>query len=346
MFDTYSTAYLLGAYGVMDKTKPFLFDLAFTMTQQFDTEEVYFDRVERARRLAPLVVPTVRGVAERSRGYQTTSLVPGYVKPKHVVEPNRTLKRRPGEVLLGNLSPEERRDLIILDNLRIEDDQISRREEWMACSLLLTGTVTLQSAEFPTRLIDLGRNTAHTVQLTGAAQWGQTGVDALQDLRTWAYTVQRNSGFHPSTVILDPLSAELFLKSPGVAQVMNSFRQTAGNIDLGGKVVGGVGTEAKYLGNTGEFEFWVYQQYYTDDQGNVSQFIPDYSVIMLDPIGVQGTRLYGAIQDVRCLQALPRFPKNWIEEDPSAEYTSLQSAPLPVLGWPDASFCATVTTAG
>lgn len=342
MFDTYSTAYMLGAYGVMDKTKPFLFDLLFTMQQQFATEEVYFDKVERARRLAPLVVPTVRGRAERSRGYQTTSLIPGYVKPKHVVEPNRTLKRRPGEALLGNLSPEERRDLIILDNMRLEDDQIARREEWMACQLALTGAMTLQSDEFPTRIIDLQRNPAHTVVLTGAARWGQTGVDALGFLRSSAFLVQKNSGFHPGVVIMDPLAANLFIQSPGVLQIMQSFRQTTGNINLGGVVVGGVGTEAKLLGETSEFQFWSYQQYYTDDNGNVQQFLPDNSVIMADPVGVQGTRLYGAIQDVRSLQAIPRFPKNWIEEDPSAEYTMLQSAPLPVFGWPDASFSAKI----
>ncbi|MCX4198393.1 hypothetical protein OMR07_25260 [Methylobacterium organophilum] len=44
----YSTAFLLGAYGVIDRPNPFLWNLAFGMEQQFETEEVYFDKVERA----------------------------------------------------------------------------------------------------------------------------------------------------------------------------------------------------------------------------------------------------------------------------------------------------------
>ncbi len=340
----YSTAFLLGAYGVIDRPNPFLYNLAFGMEQIFETEEVYFDKVERARRLAPLVSPADVGKPERLRGFNASSLTPGYVKPKHVIEPNRMLKRRPGERLLGEMTLEERRDAIILDTLKIQDDQITRREEYMACQLVQTGGLVLSGPNYPQRTaVDLQRNTAHTVALTGGNRWGQTGIDALDNLRTWASIVQRNSGFHPSVVILDPLSANLLIKSPGIQQIMNSFRQTQGNVDLGGVVVGGVGREAKYLGDTGEFQFWVYQQYYTDDQGNVTQFMPDYTVMMLDPIGAQGTRLYGAIQDVRALRALPRFPKNWISEDPSAEYLMTQSAPLPVFGWVDATFCATVS---
>lgn len=339
----YSTAYLLGAYGVIDRVNPFIWNLAFPSEQVFETEEVYFDKVERARRLAPLVSPADVGKAERLRGYAANSIVPGYVKPKHVIEPNRMLKRRPGERLLGEMSPDERRDAIILDTLKIQDDQISRREEYMACQLLLSGSLTLTGPNYPSRVaVDLGRPSAHTVTLSGANRWGQSGIDALDNLRTWAATVQKNSGFHPSVVILDPLAANLLIKSPGILQIMQSFRQTTGNVDLGGAVVGGVGREVKYLGDTGEFQFYVYQQFYTDDQGNVTQFVPDNTVMMLDPVGCQGTRLYGAIQDVRALRAMPRFPKNWISEDPSAEYLMTQSAPLPVFGWSEATFAATV----
>lgn len=339
----YSTAFLLGAYGVIDRPNPFLWNLAFGMEQQFETEEVYFDKVERARRLAPLVHPGDVGQPERLRGFNAASLVPGYVKPKHVIEPNRMLRRRPGERLLGEFSPEERRAMIVMDTLKIQDDQITRREEQMACQLIQTGGLVLEGPNYPKRTaVDLQRNPNHTVALTGGARWGETGVDALDFLRTSAATVQKNSGFHPSVVVLDPLAGNLLVKSPGIQQIMNSFRQTKGNVDLGGVVVGGVGREAKYLGDTGEFEFWVYQQYFTDDAGNVTQFMPDYTCMMLDPVGAQGTRLYGAIQDVRALRAMPRFPKNWISEDPSAEYLMTQSAPLPVLGWVDATFCATV----
>ncbi len=341
-FDTYSTAYLLGAYGVIDRPVPFLYNMFFNSEMQFDTLEVYFDKVERARRLAPVVSPLVQGKAERLRGYATSSFRPAYVKPKHVIEPDRTLRRLPGEALLGALNASERRDRIVLDTLQIQDDQITRREEWMATQILCTGTVTVVGEDYPSQLIDFGRPAGNTVALTGAAAWGQAGVDPLSMMQSWSALVQNVSGFAPIGVVMDPLAYDKFRRSSGVATIMNSFRQTSGNIDLAGRAVGGIGSEAVNVGQIGLFDIWVYQQFYTDPDGNVLKYMPDNTVILGNPVGCQGTRLYGAIQDVRSLAPLPRFPKMWIAEDPSAEYMMTQSAPLPVLGWPEATFAATV----
>jgi hypothetical protein len=342
--DTNSTAQLLGAFGVIDRTVPVLLNLFFPQEQTFDTEEVFFDKVQRARRLAPFVVPTIAGKPQRSRGYTTLGFKPPYVKPKHVIEPAKAMKRRAGEQLLGKLTPEQRFDLALLDNLQMEDDEITRREEWMAAQLLLSGTMTCQGPDHPPVVIDLQRNAAHTIALTGGARWGQAGIDPLQVLRSWAKTVQKNSGFHPSVVVFDPLAADLFLNSASVLRVMQSFRQTTGNVDLAGKVSGGgLGHEVKYLGSIGEFDIFQYQQLYTDDAGNVQQFMPDNSVIMGNPGGCGGVRTDGAVQDADAgLMPLSRFPSVWTEKDPSAKFSMVQSAPLPLLGWVDATFSATV----
>ena len=253
--------------------------------------------------------PLVQGKAERLRGYYANSLRPAYVKPKHIIEPDRTLRRLPGENLLGQFTAAERRDRIVLDTLQIQDDQITRREEWMASQALLTGTVTVTGEDYPAQLIDFGRPSSNTVVLTGGAAWGQAGVDALSMLQIWSSLVQNVSGFAPIKVVMDPLAYDKFRRSSGVAQVMNSFRQTSGNIDLAGTTAGGVGNEAVNVGQIGLFDIWVYQQFYTDPDGNVLKFMPDNSVIMGSPVGCQGTRLYGAIQDVRSLAPLPRFPR-------------------------------------
>ena len=141
---------------------------------------------------------------------------------------------------------------------------------------------------------------------------------------------------------MDPLAADAFLNGPGVLRVMQTFRQTSGDVDLAGAVTGGVGREAKILGTIGEFVIIQYQQIYTDDAGNVYKMMPPNTVIMGDPIGCQGTRAYGAIIDDEALVALPRFPKTWKQQDPSVRMCMTQSAPLPLLGWADATFSATV----
>lgn len=341
--DVNSTAQLLGAFGVMDRTRQFLLETFFPMEQVFSTEEIYFDKVERARRLAPFVVPTIEGKPQPSRGYKTASFKPPYLKPKHAVEPSKAIKRRAGERLLGDMTPQQRFELQMLDNLFLEDDEISRREEWMAAQILLTGAVTCSSSDHPAIVVDLDRPAGHTIALSGASRWGQSGIDPLTNLRTWAATVQSASGYHPSVVVLDPLAADLFLKSPSVLTVMQSFRQTSGNVDLAGKVSGGaLGHEVKLLGQVAEFEIYQYQQLYATDAGVVTKFMPDYSFIMGNPQGCQGVRTYGAILDRKALTPLPRFPKVWDEEDPSVTYTMMQSAPLPLLGWAQATAGGTV----
>lgn len=343
--DVNSTASLLGAFGVVDRPVTVMLDMFFPYEQRFETEEIYFDKVQRARRLAPFVVPTIQGKPEPTRAYKTIGFKPPYVKPKHVLEPFRALKRLAGETLLGgNLSPQERFERSIMDNMTLEQEEITRREEWMATQLLLTGTVTCASDDHPPVILNMQRNSGHTIALTGGAAWGQTGVDPLANIRSWGGLVQQNSGYNPNVVIMDPLAGAKFTSAPGVLQVMNSFRQQSGEVNLAGVVTGGgLGDEIQFLGAISGYTIFQYQQLYADPDGTVKKFMPDNTVLMANKAGVQGTRCYGAIYDPKAgMMPLSRFPKAWIEEDPPRWMIMTQSAPLPVLGWIDASFCATV----
>lgn len=338
-----STAALLGAFGVLDRPRTFLLDLFFPIEQTFVTEEVYFDQVQRARAIAPFVSPNVAGKPRRSRGYQVKSFTPPYVKPKHAVEPAKALKRRAGEQLLGDMTPAQRFDRALLDNLMLEDDEITRREEWMASQLLQTGAVVCSGPDFPSVTLDMGRNAAHTVVLSGAARWGQAGVDPLTLIQSWAQTTALDSGFFPRAVVMGATAAAYFLASSRILTMMTTFRQVKGLVDLVGSVTGAVGGEVAYLGSTPQFDFYQYTQKYTDDTGTVQDLMPATGCIMGDPGGAGGVRTYGAIRDRKAgIQALSRFPKVFDVDDPSATFTMTQSAPLPLLGWPDATFYATV----
>ena len=67
----------IDAYGVIDRPKPFIYDTFFRSESACSRRStVYFDKVQRARRLAPLVAPTVQGKAEKLRGYADQQLSP------------------------------------------------------------------------------------------------------------------------------------------------------------------------------------------------------------------------------------------------------------------------------
>jgi hypothetical protein len=341
-YDAYSTAQLLGAFGVIDKPRPFIYDVFFKSEIKFNSEYVFFDQAARSRRLAPLVSPGLPGKPEALRSYSTTSLQPAYIKAKHALEPGKLLKRRVGEQISGDENPAQRHQLLVADTLQIQLDQISRREEVMAVQLMLTGSVTMVDENFAATTVNFNRPAQNTIALTGSSTWSTNGVDALLDLQLWSAQVQANSGFAPRIVVMDPKAFNLFMRSPGVALVMNSFRQTSGDVNLAGYAVGGLGNEAQMMGTIGGFEIWVYQNFYWDQNGNQVSMMPDNTVIMGDPVGCGGTRLYGAIQDMGALVAMDRYPKMWLQEDPSVEMIMTQSAPLPALGWSQATLAATV----
>lgn len=343
--DLHSTDYLLGVLEALDRPRGFLLDTFFPEEQIFDTEEVHFDKIDRARRLAPFVSPLVGGKAERQRGYQTRSFRPAYVKPKHVIEATTQLKRRAGESLTGSMSPGDRLGLAIADNLAIEDDQITRREEAMASELLRTGKIVVEGDDYPRAEVDFGRDASLTKALTSAARWGESGVSPYANIKSWAVEVAKKSGAHPGTVILDPLSSELLQKDEELRAVLDIRRQAGGEMQFLAQATGAQGEEAVFIGAVGQFEFWQYSALYTDADGTERNMMPDYSVVMGSKKLSGGIRLYGAILDIQAMEGLAmgsRYPKSWSENDPPVGYTMTQSSPLPCIRRPDATVSVTV----
>jgi hypothetical protein len=335
----YATQTLLGILSNIKRPKRFLLEKFFTTERTFVTEEVLFDKVLGNRRLAPFVSPFVKGKPMPRAGEALTAYKPPYLKPKHVLTPDIAIKTMPGESLEGDMSPQQRMDRIRAQMLQDQDDQITRREEWMASTLLRTGTLTVTAEDHPPMTINLGRPAGHTIALLTTARWGESGVSPFQNLRTWAAMVAAASGSAPTEVILDPLAASLLLADSYIIANMQIFHQPNRSIDLLGQLA--VPDEAQYLGSLGGFNFYQYSSTYWNADGTVGKFMPDYTVILGSPGGAQGIRCYGAILDKE-IRAASRYPKEWDEEDPAARFLMTQSAPLPLLGWPEATMCATV----
>lgn len=340
--DSFSTAELLGMIDALDRPAAPLLNMFFPNQIEFESEEVYFDKIDPAKRLAPFVSPMVAGKAVRSRGYKTRNFKPAYVKPKHAIDPSQGLKRRAGERLGGASTPSDRIRFAVIDNLKIEDEQITRREEWMASQMLLTGSCTVQGDDYPAEVIDLGRDAANTIVLAGASRWGQAGISPYANLVTWASQVQLKSGVHPKIVIVDPLAGALLQKDADLRAVMNLFKGADGGFSFLPIANGGQGEELVPLARTPQFEIYQYSNPYTLDDGTAANMMPANTVIMGHPTLSEGVRCYGAIKDLGAMVPMSRFPKQWNEDDPSVGMTMTQSAPLPILGRPDATLAATV----
>jgi len=335
----YDTTTLMAVQRNIKPVSNYWLALLFPMVQTFDTEHIDFDKVEGGRRLAPFVAPTSQGKIMTEQGYTTNRFTPAYVKPKHVVNPNKQFKRLAGEDIGGTLSTAQRLNAAVGENMRMEKEMINRRLEVMASEAVLKGTATVSGDNYPTTVVDFGRDAGQTVTLAVGSKWGEAGVSIVDDVEDWVNQTQELSGFAPDRLTVTPSVWKIMSKDAEVKALLDTKMagQTA-SLDL----AVGNGMPVQYKGRLGAIlEVWVYNELYENYQG-VTVPVMEAGTIALTSSGVQGVRCFGAIQDAASMQAVEMFPKMWLQQDPSVVYTMTQSAPLMVPTNPNATFTATV----
>jgi len=331
----YDTSTLLGVVREFDPFNPFLLQMFFPDIVTFNTEEIDFDVLAEDMTLAPFVSPLVAGKADKQNGGTLRKFKPAYVKPKNVVDPNHVMKRRAGEAIGGSLSPAQRRDAIIADLLYMQGRKITRRMEWMAAQVMLTGKVTVSGEDYPTVEVDFQRDAGNTITLTGLNVWSDTAnADPLGDIESW-------NGLSEAPItdlIMDSGAFASLIKFQEVKDLLNTRRGDNSSIQLGPDNEKWV----SFKGFLGSYRVWVYQGFYKDSAGAKQNFIPANTVIAASA-AVEGIRAHGAILDPEAgYQEMEMFPKNWISQDPAADYIMTQSAPLSVPLRPNAVVAVTV----
>lgn len=343
MYDLYSTATLLDVVRVQKPDTAYWLDSFFSRTINFTTEEIYFDKVTNQRRLAPFVSPVVQGRVMRKQGYTTQSFRPAYTKPKHVVDPNRQFSRLAGEALGGALTPAQRWNAAVAENLREERDAIQRLWNWMAAMAVINGEVTVAGEDYPTQVVNFGRDAGLTNILAGTAQWDDVDADPLGDIRDMRRLAFAKGGAPISRLTFGLDAYDLFSKNDDVQKLLTG-KDVARQSDSTLSALGSENAPFEFMGvlqganGQGRVEIYTYNEQYEDEDGVTQSIMGSMDVIGTGG-SLQGTRCYGAIRDKRAgLAAMSLFPKMWDQEDPSVTYTMTQSAPLMVPGNPNNSF--------
>lgn len=312
----------------------------FNRVIEHESEEVHFDIENKGRRLAPLVSPLVAGKVMKSRGYRTDSLKPAYIKDKRNFEPNRALKRVMGERIGGaQLTPAQRREILLVQDMTDQLEMLERRMEWMACQALRDGAITLSGEEYQTVVVDFGRPAEHTVVKTSGNKWGDAGINPLDDLQDWSDLMLKNSGVAMTDVDMTVDVWKVFRKHSEVKSRLDAYR---GNSTLQPDAKQKEGRV--FMGVVDNFNIYTYSGWYEDPTSGVTTpFLPGGTVIGTGgDDAVDGVRHHGAIMDHESLMAEAYFVKSWTENDPSVRVLLMQSAPLLVPHRVTATFRATV----
>lgn len=340
--DIYSTQVLAKVVERLHTPPSFLLDTFFPNVQTSDKDEIFFDITDSKPRISPFVSPLLPGKVVDGGGYRTKSFRPAYVKDKRRFDVNIPYKRAAGEIIGGSLSPAQRYERALATHLKDQLENLTRREEVMAAEILRTGKVIVSGDGYPAQTVDFGRDAELTKALAGTAAWTSAGANPVDDLEDWAVTVQDKSGVVAATVVMDPQAWKIFRSSETVQKYLDIRRGTSNTVSIDPRIIS-ESEKARHAGSVGDFDIWIYNDTYIDDNGNTCKLLPEKTVILASRDGLEGTRCYGAIRDEKANWTASRyFTKSWIEEDPSVRWLLLQSAPLVVPYRPNASMCVTV----
>lgn len=345
----FSTTDLIQVVPTLKRSQKFLLDTFFPNIKVSDTEFVAIDVDVGLRRMAPFVSPLVQGKLVEQRRYQTNIYKPPYIKDKRAPDLRKPVMRQIGERIGGGEMTGAEREMANI-NFEMADqiDMLDRRLEWMAAQALSTGKVTVAGEGFPTEVIDFGRDSALSIALTGNNQWGVAanfdadGRDPVPTkcIEQWQHTILRLSGAQVTDIVFTTTPWINFLNAKGVQGSIYypKLGENGNEVNPGAQIAPG----AVYKGRWGNYNLWVYNDWFVDTDGEEKPMLVDGTVLMSGP-QLLGTRAFGQILDPAFNYAsLPYAPKTWVENDPAQRILLMQSSPLVIPSRVNASLSANV----
>lgn len=338
----YNPRRLIAALDQCYAPRRFLLDTFFSNIKTFDTKTVDLDIRQGDRAIAAYVHPLEKGRLVENAGYETRTVAPCYTKEIKVIRPDDTVSRLFGEDYSKPLSPVEREQRLLGEGLNDLDDRIVRLEEVMAAQALVHGSVYVKGQKNDYQLelgYKLGRQ---KIMLSGDSCWDKNG-DPMYDLDDWAETISERCGMAPTIIIAGRKAVRAIIDNPKVRERLDIRNYHVGEINIApNQDLADKGIRLQGFLAPSNLPIYTYSEKYRDPiTGLVKQLIPD-DVVLLGCKSAGCQMLYGMIQNLNSLQAMPRFPFSWPEQDGSARYVQLESAPLPNLYQVDAFISARV----
>lgn len=347
----YDTNTLVGVVPNLKTAQNFLLKKFFPTIITADSEFVSIDVDVGKRRMAPFVSPLVEGKLVEQRRIQTNTFKPAYIKDKRAPDLRKPVRRMIGERIGGDKTGAEREMANLAFEMTDQIDMLNRRLEWMAAQVLANGTVTIQGEGFPTSLIDFGRDASLTVALTSTAKWTPTNVangtaTPVLNIEDYQRRILKKSGGTVTDIVFTTSAWDGFIGDPLLkgAIYYPKLGDFGNSINVGSEITKG----AIYKGRWGQYDLWVYNDWYVDagtEGGTADKEYPmltDGTIVMAGP-DMMGTQAFGQIMDPAFNYGPMAYaPKTWVEQDPAQRYIMMQSAPIVIPSRVNAAFAAAV----
>lgn len=306
----------------------------FRNVRTFNTKSVDVDFKKGSRALAPFVHPRVGGKTVLNSGYETRSYTPPLIAPNKITTVDDLLERAAGENPYSGRTPAERAVEKIAEDFAELNEQIVRREEWMAATAIFTGQIPI-IGEGLNEVIDFNFTNVETI-VTAAKKWNGADADPLGDLERWRKTVQKNGFVNCNICVMATDVVNAFINNPKVMKLLDTDKYDLAVIKPR-ELPDGV----TYIGTISKLglDIYEYNEWYLDDWTDPSApeekpLVPDGTLALLST-KAEYSRYYGAItilNDSGAFQTVEgdKVPQTWVEHRPDRRFFQLNSKPLTV----------------
>lgn len=339
MYKMFDPRMMLNSLRQHSAPKRFFQKTFFGRTQTHVTKAVEIDIQKTKRRVAGYVNPNASANVVERDGFDTFSVSTAYLKEKVPTRVDDLLTRQMGHNPYDPIHPVERASGIMGEDLRMLDERFNRREELMCAEALLTGKLSIKGKGVNSS-VDFGYIPGeHTHVLSGNDGWNKDTGDPMKDLDDWRRMVNQRCGIIPTSCIVGSAVYWSIINNPKVNERLDNRRVELGTIKPADLPEG-----IRYLGTLqpSMLDVYAYDEWYTDPVTGEDKPIVPEDVVLLGNPSARCTMHYGLIQNLKNPVAVPRFPSVWEEEDGSARWLQLESAPLPCVVQPDAFLVAHV----
>lgn len=338
--DIYSTARLIMAVEGINPASSFLRDRYFpTGTGDvFSTEKVLVEYKDGDHRLAPFVTRRENGFPVTRTAVEMHEYMPPTVAPKRPMTIDDITKRGFGEALFGELSPQQRAQVLVMNDLEDLDAMITRREEAMAaetmldngCTVTELGDSATDGVEDEVRFYDEDTNPAAISAVT--TKWDAAGADILGDLGSMVKMLAQ-AGLPATDFVCSADVADAIVNNEGVQKLLDNRRYELGSV---APTIEAPGAALMCVLNVRGHNVNVisYDEMYAGADGTLTPYMPSGTGVMTAPGA--GRTLYGAVSQVEQADgefhtyAMRRVPKYVANADGDVRTLTLTSRPLMV----------------
>ncbi|MEA4919309.1 MAG: major capsid protein [Clostridiaceae bacterium] len=352
-FNFYETHTLLMAVQQIIPAASFLRDRYFptnAQTDVFATTDVLCEYRDGDRKLAPFVAPRKGGVTVLREGSTMKRFTPPFIAPKRSLTIDDLNKRGFGEALYSQLTPEQRQQQLVLRDAAEIGDMITRREEYMAAQIMLTGgCVMKQIADDPTKGDELEVHfydgASNPYQYTPTVDWDESTATILDDLKAVA-RIMVAKGLRVADLVCSPDVADAIIGNSVIQSLMDKLHIDIGQISASlidpdkypaASIVAQLNIDGRKINVIS------YGETYEDDGGASTLYIPSGKAVLTAPAA--GRIVFGAVSQVEQADGQfhtytgSRVPKYLASAEGNTRSLTITSCPLPMPNSIGAFYC-------